>query len=308
MFNPRRVVRTDEKSVIIYRWGFLKEGRLIDEYLTSSQASKRPQLPKESPDFVSFPECSFSVFSREYNFEWRVETLGLLKFKSYEDWLRSLKKKQRRMLTKAKSLGVETRLRRFDEVGAEAIYSLYHEEDSRQGMKFLPFYQYSREVLRYMFLDVDSKLFVVSYLNNKLVGFLSIRVGDEGGMIETLLTTAQRVPGVSNSLIECAVKELSSRGKRFLIYGHMGYMSDLDKFKIHNGFRPLADRRYYVPLNHKGAVCVKMRLCLEPWDLIPKRLWTAIFSLRQMLTMIFAINPVPTDEYAKVLTQKNGLS
>jgi len=297
LLTPRRVSRTRKDVIVVHRWGLLKEGRLIDEYLAKDHPAMRLGLISDPVDVVSFPERAFSDGSSRYSFPSRTEVLGLLRLTTCEDWFCALRKKQRYTLRRAKKLGVEARLSMGDEEDVQAAYSLYHETDRRQDMKFVPYYSYSASALRSMLAKSDSCIMLGAYLNKKLVGFMKLRIGELGAIVETMLVTIHRIPGVGNVLIESAVKELCAKDIRFLIYGHMGYMSGLDDFKIHNGFKSVPDRRYYVPMTHKGRVCINMGLCSEPWELMPRQLWNWAYSLRGVLSRFFVFNPTPDDRH-----------
>jgi len=294
LLTPRRTIRNHRETVTIERWFFVREGRFVGEYVDKVHPANKLNSLKAAVDVVSFPERAFVDGKSRCNYDFCIETLALLELKNYDRWLRGLSESQARTLRQSKKLGVEVRLRRWDAKDTDAIYSLYHETSSRQGMRFSPYYQYSRNEIRSMWSRSDSRLAFVAYLDGKLLGIMGVRVGELGGIVETMLRTYRdRIPGLNNALIACAVRELCARGIEYLIYGHMGYLSGLDAFKRHNGFKPFRDRRYFIPVTQRGAWAINMGICLEPWQLVPTRIWSVVCPIGRVLSHVVDFLPTP---------------
>ena len=78
----------------------------------------------------------------------------------------------------------------------------------------------------------------------------------------------------NNALLAKAVEVCAEKGVRLLTYDKFSYeekgIDPLSEFKHHNGFKKLDYPKYYVPLNLKGSIGLKIGLHHGFKRLIPK--------------------------------------
>jgi len=291
--------------VIVHRWSFCDEGSIATEYLDRVSPLIYLSSLMGKADVFSFPERSFLSNSPAYNFPSKVEVLGILRLTTSKDWFEQIGKTARYAVRKAGRLGLTVRERERGEEDIDQVYSILHETPIRQGSRFAA-YNYSYEDIRAGLTNPDPPLItLVAYHGNQLVGIMSVRIGEQGARIQSInssITLRSRMP-ISNALIAYAVDTLCKRDIKYLIYGHMGYVPSLDSFKRHNGFLPVMDRRYFVPLTRRGAAALRLGLCKELWDVFPRRIWPSIYSLGLRVGRIAEFHPSPEDQF---LHPKNG--
>ncbi|MCW3999783.1 MAG: hypothetical protein NWE93_06055 [Candidatus Bathyarchaeota archaeon] len=308
--TPTKIFRSNKESFVISRYGLLTEGRLIDEYLNIDHPIEKLCQINDQVDVISFPQRSFFDNIEHYPFYSKTETIGLLTLENHDMWFNNLRKSERRLIRKARQLGIETHIRRKNENDNKAIFNLYHETPVRQGMIFSPYFGYSKTntIGDFAGADAESLMIAVAYLDGRLVGLLCCRVGTLGARFQTFISTSRRIPGLNNLLIDCIVNAACERKLRFIVYGHMNIMPSLDEFKIHNGFRPHSERRYYVPLTQRGAALSRLGLCLEPWELFPKPIFNIAYSFKGLFSRLLDLSPAPTDRYVRLQKSEASLS
>jgi hypothetical protein len=200
------------------------------------------------------------------------DNVALLQLKNYDEWWSVIGKKTRNMVRKAEKTGVITRSVAPNSKLAKEICLIYNETPIRQN-RYFPHYRTSLKKVEKKVLSSKDHVFIGSYFENKLVGFVDLIIGKNIAIISQLLSLKEHWDkAVNNSLIAKTVKVCVNNKIKWLMYGRMGNHPSLDKFKHNTGFNKFSITRYYLPLNTKGKVITKLGLHQDLKDLIPKKI------------------------------------
>jgi hypothetical protein len=167
----------------------------------------------------------------------------------------------------------------------KGIEQIYNESPIRQGKKFWHYGKSFDEVKRDNGTYQDMSIFIGSYFENELVGFLKFVIDGEVAKIMQILSKfAYFSKSPTNALIAKAVEVCESRKIKYLIYGKHTYgkkdESSLINFKENNGFRKIEIPRYYVPMTTKGHIALKFGIHKGVANLLPGRVTNALIYLR----------------------------
>jgi hypothetical protein len=220
-----------------------------------------------------------------YHVEW--ESIAMLPVTTYGSWLKTqINAKTRNLIVKARKKGVVVRSASFNDDFVRGMTAIFNEMPVRQGR---PFWHYGksaetvrREFSRYLFREE----LIGAYLNDELIGF--IMLGDAGrfamvGQIISMVRHRDKSP--NNALIAKAVEICAERKIPFLVYA-MWIRGSLGEFKRHNGFMRLDLPRYYVPLNTRGRLALRLGLHRHPADWLPERV---VLFLRDLRSRFYAL-------------------
>jgi len=222
---------------------------------------------------------------------WKIaeDNIAILHIKNYDYWWNIIGKKTRNMIRKAKKNAVVTYKVIPNIALAKEIWMIYNETPIRQNRAF-PHYGIKLENVSKKVVSSADHIFVGSYFENKLVGFAELIIGENIAIISQLLSLQKYWnKAINNSLIAELVKICIDRKVEWLMYGRIGNHPSLDKFKHNNGFNKFSVTRYYIPINLKGKLAIKMGLHQNLKDLIPKKLlyfilpiynWISRFKIR----------------------------
>lgn len=216
------------------------------------------------------------------------DNLAVLPVTSHKEWWeKQIGSVPRKKVRKAQRAGVEVREVAFDDDFIDALCVIYNESAIRQGRRF-EHYGMTREKARaYAGTFLERSVFVGAFWGGQLIGFVKFVLGLDGQHactfhVISLLKHRDKSP--TNALISQAVESCAARGVNFLIYDHFAYGSKLadglTEFKVANGFRRMDLPRYYVPMNRRGVVAMRLGLHL-PWnERLPERVLTPLRALR----------------------------
>ena len=192
-------------------------------------------------------------------------SIALLSFNGYEDWFSSLPRRKRKDIRNAGEEGVEI-LPIIKPSASEAneIVDLYRESPFREGRYFIAYDSWTSRRAMEKFRTDDKVVSNVAVYRGKIVGAARATFKEEVAVSNSILSSLAlraRVRGVPALLLAAHVRALSSRGVRYLKYGHIGLgLDSLDHWKLSHGFRPVRVSYNYVLLTRKARVCARFGL------------------------------------------------
>jgi len=213
-----------------------------------------------------------SVINPEKTWVAVADNIAILHITNYDDWWNAIGKKTRNMVRKAEKNEVVTCKATPNYTLAKGILLIYNETPIRQN-RYFPHYGTKLKNISRKVLSSKDHIFIGSYFESKLVGFVDLIIGENIAIISQLLSLKEHWnKAINNSLIAKTVEVCISCQVEWLMYGRMGNHPSLDKFKNKIGFKKLSVTRYYLPLSTKGKIAMKMGLHQNLKDIIPKKL------------------------------------
>jgi len=204
---------------------------------------------------------------------WKGEkdNVALMRITTYDDWWNEEgKKTKRRMVRRAKKMGVSTRIVEPDEVLIRGVWKIYNETPIRQDRGF-PHYGETLETVRRTVLGSKNDTYIGAFYDEDLIGFVHLLYGDNVALMSQLLSLQQHFDKApNNALVAKAVEVCADRRVPHLIYGRIGNHPSLDLFKQNNGFVRFPIERYYIPLTRRGMLAIRLRVHQEMKDALPE--------------------------------------
>ena len=271
----RKILKVDQEleNLVQQRRFFAKIGHLSKEYEQNVVPTDLliNKLNERNLDIFTFIERSWCHKFLKIPKNWiqTKDNIAMLHLENYEDWWKKIGKKTRNMIRKAKKSGLVTNISQPNEKLAEGIRKIYNETPIRQGRHFLHYGLTLKTVTRRISSSKNS-IFVGSYFEDELVGFIQLIIGDKIVIISQILSkVAHWDKAVNNSLIATTIKICSNKNVKWIMYGRMGNHPSLDNFKNNNGFMKYTIPRYYIILTKKGKIISKFKLQKNIKDLLP---------------------------------------
>jgi hypothetical protein len=219
--------------------------------------------------------------------------LSVLEFESYDSWWKTqLNDKTRNMVRKAAKKGVEVRVGACDDEFIKGIKEIYDESPVRQGKPF-KHYQKDIETLRETHLTfADRSEFIGAYFEGKLIGFAKlVYLEKAASLMQIISMIAHRDKAPTNALLAKAVERCEAKAIHLLHYGLWSRRS-FGEFKKHHRFRQWRVPRYYVPLNLRGSMALRLRMHRNPLAFLPESWVDRLAVIRNRWTeRKSAVNP-----------------
>jgi len=288
----RRILRVDTEleALATRKKAFFKMASDTREYARDIMPTEELlcKLKERGVDIFSFIERTWCFKQPSISKSWGKsdDNVALLRLGSYDEWLKNIGKKTRNMIRKAEKSGIETRVAEPDDRLAEGIWRIYNEAPVRQGRAF-PHYGASLKDVEKTVFSAKNSTYVAAYLQDELVGFIQLDHGNNVTIISQILSLQKHWDkAVNNALVAKAIETCADRAEQWVMYGRMGNHPTLDSFKQNNGFGPQQISRYYAPLTAKGKIAVKLGLCREIKDMLPRNVKYALIPLYNWLSRI----------------------
>jgi len=281
----RKILKVDEEleALAVRKKSFFKIARNVREYARDVFPTEKyvEKLKERGVDIFTFIERKWCQTIPNPPRSWikADDNVALLKVSSYDEWWKTIGKKTRNMVRKAKKSGVTTRVSVADEKLAEGIWKIYNETPIRQGRGF-PHYGVTLQTVKRRVLSSKNSTFIGAYFECELVGFIQLVHGDNTAITSQILSLQKHWDkAVNNALLAEAIEFCATKQEEWLMYGRIGNHPSLDRFKQSNGFTRLPLTRYYVPLTKKGEIAAKLGLHREVRDALPQRIKYALIPL-----------------------------
>lgn len=266
-------------TIVIGTW--IRLAQLKDEELIEGEAAENPQtfvsLLKQSglrADLFTFAERPPQMTPRyDYHVEW--DNWAVIPITTFREWWESrLPQESRKNVRRARRRGVVVRSVPFDDALVSGIERLYNETDVRQGRRFWHFGKDFDSVKRVNGTYSERSEFIGAFLGDELIGFVKIVYVDNiATLMQILAMNEHRDKRPMNALLAHTVQMCERRKVSLLVYGKYRYgnarETSLTEFKRRNGFEEMRFPRYYLALNTRGALAIKLGLHLPMSAVIP---------------------------------------
>lgn len=216
-----------------------------------------------------------------YFHEW--ESTAVLDYKNHDYWFyKILDDKTRNMVRKADKKGVIIRLADFNDDLVHGIVKIYNECPIRQGRLFKHYGKTFQEAKEANSTHLERSVFIGAFHDGRLIGFIKLVFGDRTGRAEQIISMIEhRDKAPTNALLDMAVTLCEQRNIPYLIYGIWPQKESFAQFKKNNGFTKVDLPRYYIPLNIRGRLGIKLNLYKEVKQLVPEALKVKLGALRE---------------------------
>ena len=205
---------------------------------------------------------------------------SVLSFKNFDDWWKGLKDKARNQARKAQKTGVELRPARLDDDFLRGVKAIYDESPLRQGRKFTHYGKDLAEIREDLSSFPECTTFTGAYHDGRLIGFVKLFEGNRiMRIVHIIATFADRDKCPMDALMVRAVEMAGQKGIFHLHYGDWAH-GGLGAFRLKYGFERHDCPRYFVPLNGRGALSLKLGLHRRFRDRIPQIWKTRAAGLR----------------------------
>ena len=202
---------------------------------------------------------------KRYDFYYEVDSIAVVPISTYENWWKKqINDKTRNMIRRAQKSSVEIRHIDFDDDLVKQIKDIYDESPLRQGKPFTHYGKDLATIRKTHITFLDRSEFIGAFFQGELIGFIKL-VHDEGvsHLMQIIAKIEHRSKAPTNALIAKAVEICAERRVPYLRYG-IWSRRGLGDFKKHHAFERFDLRRYFVPLNSKGRLMLRLGLHHTP--------------------------------------------
>jgi len=194
-----------------------------------------------------------------YYMEWN--DVAAIPIKSFDHWFeKQIKSSTRKAIRKAQKKGVVVKVVGLDDEFVKGVATTFNETPIRQGRPYSHYGKDFETVRQELSKDLDRCDLIGAYYNDDLIGF--IQLGYAGncaipcGMVAKI---EHRDKSPQNALLSKAVEICAIKKMPYLLYGYWS-RGGLGDFKRHNGCIKIGVPRYYISLNIKGKIALKLKL------------------------------------------------
>jgi hypothetical protein len=214
-----------------------------------------------------------------YHMEW--DNMALIPIKDFKYWWeKQTDATARNKIRKAEKKGVIIKEVDYTDHFVRGIMDIYNESPVRQGK---PFWHYGKDfetVKKMNGMYLDKSHFIGAYFNDELIGFIKLIYGNNSARTVQILSKVEhRDKAPTNGLVAKAVEICAHKNIGYFIYDRWAD-SSLGDFKRNNGFQKIELPRYYIPLNTKGAIALKLGLHHGVAEILPDSLKSRLKHLR----------------------------
>jgi hypothetical protein len=267
----------------------VRVARLRDEYYSFLESPKefvgnwKNASPSRADLFSFVQEVSDPKPKYEFHQEWDVA--AVVSLSSYEHWWKKqINDKTRNMVRKAQKSGVEIREVGFDQDLARAIHVIYNESPYRQGRAFKHYGKDVSTIQREHATFLDRSRFFGAFFKGQMIGFFKlVRGRGVSSLMNIISLISHRDKAPTNALIAKAVEICATDRIPLLQYG-TGMANAIGDFKKHHAFEEVWVPRYFVPLNRKGALFLKLGFHRTLKQRIPEEWRTGLIHWRNAWT------------------------
>jgi hypothetical protein len=215
-----------------------------------------------------------------YSYQKQAAPISLLTFKDYDAWWNGLHFKARNKTRKAQKSGVELKAVTVDDEFVRGIETIYNECPVRQGRAFLHYGKNAATIKNDLASFPECTSYVGAYFEGRLIGFMKLFQGEDIlRTVHIIATIADRDKCVMDALIAKGVEIASQRGLHHFHYGDWAYRG-LGAFRVKFGFERHDCPRYFVPLNAKGALALKLGLHRPFRERVPQSVKDRVAQVR----------------------------
>lgn len=264
--------------------GFIKISRIEDEWYKDlkdpasfvSELKKKKgagdiftfwqRLPETTPKFIYHMEKD------------SIAAIPIYGFKYW--WEMQIGSKTRNMVRKAQTKGVDIRIDVFNDKFVEGITKIFNETPIRQGRHFLHYGKNFETIRREFSKNIFREDLIGAYYKDQLIGFIMLANAERYANITQIISMiAHRDKAPTNALIAEAIKLCEQKKFHYLVYARW-LSGSLGQFKRYNGFERIDLPRYYIPLNLKGEIGLKLHIHHGLSEILPEKITLHLKKLR----------------------------
>jgi hypothetical protein len=277
-------VNIDDNLALSIKGKFFRTARIKDEPYISLQdpAAFIAGLKSKGvrADLFTFMQ---EITDREpkYPFHFENQHLAVLSITTYEDWFEEkIGFRPRNKIRKARKMGVQLRPLEFNDECVRGIMGIYNESPLIQKK---PNWHYGKDfatMKKMLGTFLDRSEFVGAFFNDEMIGFIKLVRGNGfADLMHIISKNAHRDKSPTNALIAKAVEICAERKLSYLQYG-IWSRRGLGVFKESHCFACLAVPRFFVPLNLKGRLMLKLGLHRKFREYVPDKWWDTAVAFR----------------------------
>lgn len=271
--------------------GLTKIGAIHDEGWLESGSLGDPEVlirnireAKAKIDIFCFSQ-KLPETTPKYNYYMEWDNVAAVPITTFNEWWVGLPQATRKNVRRSAKRGVDVKVAEFDDEFVKGIVKIYNETPIRQGRHFWHYGKDFDTVKRINSTYLGNCDFIGAYQNRELIGFIKlVYIGKEAKIMQIISMVKHQDKRPANALIAKAVEVCEKRQMKYFIYGKYIYgertNSPIIEFKNRNGFEMAKIPKYYVPLNNKGKIILKLRLHHGIMGLIPGKIKNFIIDLR----------------------------
>jgi GNAT superfamily N-acetyltransferase len=250
-------------------------------YCAALQKANRKTLGADIFTFTQKPTSTEPKYS--YPIQW--ESVAAVRLAGFEGWWEALPQVTRKNVRRSQKRGVSVRVNEFDRDLIEGIRSVNDDTPVRQGMRNAHFGQSYEETEKRYGEFAGRCDFICAYFQEEIIGFLHLVYRQNTAAILNLtVKPSHSDKRPANALVAKAVELCAARGISLLTYGLYNHgnkrESSLREFKDRNGFTEILVPRYFVPLNPRGRICMKLKLHRGVVGILPHSIITVGVAAR----------------------------
>jgi hypothetical protein len=204
----------------------------------------------------------------EFYYEW--DSLAVLPLTTYENWWKNqIKTQERNRVRKSHKTEIDVRLVEFNLELMEKIKDLYDESPIRQGKPFLYYQKSIKDLWDEHHGFPNKSQFIGAFHKGELIGFTKVVHDEKISYIMKLIATIRhRNLAPANALLAKTVEICAGQGVNYLVYSTW-CRRGLGAFKRNHAFMPVAVPRYFVPLNIRGKIALRLKMHRRITELLP---------------------------------------
>jgi hypothetical protein len=193
-------------------------------------------------------------------FQKETASISVLTFKNFDVWWKEMNGKARNQVRKAQKSGVELRVIQADDDFVRGVQVIYNESPLRQNRKFTHYGKDLATIKDDLGSFPERSIFVGAYHEGRLIGFVKLFEGNQIlRIIHIIATFVDRDKCPMDALIAKSVEIASQKNILHLHYGDWAHRG-LGAFRVKFGFGRHDCVRYFVPINARGALALKLGL------------------------------------------------
>ena len=250
------------------------------------QALREQRSPTLRGDIFTFGQ-RLPATTPKYRYRMEMESMAAVRVAGFKSWWDNLPQVSRKNVRRSQKRGVEVSVKHLDASLLEDIVELNKDSPVRQGKRFIHYGKTFEQTKKDQIPHLDRSDFICAYSGGELIGLLKLVYANETASILTFLPKASQYDKrPANALIAKAVEICETKGVSYLIYGKFRYgnksQSSLLEFKLRNGFEEFLVPRYYIPLNTRGSVCLRLNLHRGLIGILPPHLINVGLNFRSI--------------------------
>ena len=215
------------------------------------------------------------------NYYVETDSIAIVQITTYKDWwTKQINDKTRNMIRKAEKKGVETKIIELNDDLIKGIKEIYDESPFRQGKPFIHYNKDLNTLKSDHISFLDQSQFIGAFYKDELIGFVKLVHGERiSHLMQIISKLGHRNKAPTNALLAKTIEICSQQSIPYLHYG-IWSKRGLGVFKKNHAFERYELKRYFVPLNMKGKMILKLTLHHGIKERLPERWVEFLINLR----------------------------